>query len=80
MKRKPGYEWRILAHPDGGAKPLDLRFTPHARHCFDELVIDDWFHLEQMSDRHWHIIIGDIHIDAVIRANGVEVSGWDDAE
>jgi hypothetical protein len=26
---------------------------------FDELVIDHWFHLEQMNDRHWWIGIGD---------------------
>ena len=26
---------------------------------FDELVIDQWFHLEQMNDRDWWIGIGD---------------------
>ena len=26
---------------------------------FDELVIDHWFHLEQMSDRNWWIGLGD---------------------
>lgn len=39
---------------------------------FDELVIDDWFHLEQMDTRHWWIGIGKdddywhvhVHVDA----------------
>lgn len=25
---------------------------------FDELVIDDWFHLEQMDDRDWWLGVG----------------------
>ena len=26
---------------------------------FDELVIDDWFHIESMDDRRWYLRIGD---------------------
>lgn len=45
--------------PDGGA------------FAFDELCIDDWFHLEQMGDRNWWLGVGNggdywhvnVHID-----------------
>lgn len=66
----PGFGWRILAHKrhtTGVAKPssyledgqVSLRSTDFDTPVeFDELVIDHWFHLEQMSDRHWWIGIG----------------------
>jgi hypothetical protein len=28
----------------------------------DELVIDDWLHLEQMSERQWWLRIGDARV------------------
>lgn len=33
--------------------------VPWAGTVFDELVIDDWLHLEQMDDRYWWMRIGD---------------------
>lgn len=44
---------------------------------FDELVIDDWLHVEQMSGRHWWIGVGNgddywhvnVHIDRDGRAS-----------
>lgn len=49
---KPGYNWRININVDG---------------CFDELVIDQWFHLEQMDTRFYSLNLGDrifyIHIN-----------------
>lgn len=46
---------------------------------FDELCIDDWFHIEQMSARHWWIGIGNTqngehadywHVNVNIRPDG----------
>jgi len=42
---------------------------------FDELVLDHWFHLEQMNDRSWWIGVGDpgsgdyFHINVHIKAD-----------
>lgn len=65
----PGYRWRILAHGTrkrGGKDPgytgeqVDLRSARHGDLMqFDELVIDHWFHLEQMNERDYWIGIGD---------------------
>jgi hypothetical protein len=77
----PGFRWRILAHHHsvGGqmTTQIDTRYDGTEGVCFDELVIDGWFHIEQMSDRHWHCIIGDLHIDAHPRKDGrVAITGW----
>ena len=46
---------------------------------FDELVIDDWFHIEQMDDRRWWMCVGDLHINIHVRHDGRRVvSGWAD--
>lgn len=51
-RRKPGSRWRVLAHDDG--KRVELR----DRGVVDELVIDDWLHLEQLNARTWCLVIG----------------------
>ena len=88
----PGFSWRILAHkrtnvgrakvenylPDGQIDIRSEHFSEPAE--FDELVIDNWLHLEQMSDRDWWIGLGtaedgrgyewmvNVHIDRFGRA------------
>jgi hypothetical protein len=72
----PGFRWRILAHHtdehgfnQGGR--VEVRSTDFD--CpveFDELVIDHWFHLEQMDDRDWWMQVGDWHINVRIDAKG----------
>lgn len=66
----PGFKWRILAHGRsdiGRSKPAS--YLPTGRLSisssdydhpveFDELVIDHWFHIEQMDDRTWWIGVG----------------------
>lgn len=48
---------------------------------FDELVIDHWFHLEQMSDRHYWMQVGDWHINVHIDGKKeVTVSMYEDKE
>ena len=51
MRKTPGRSWRTNSSLDGS---------------FDELVIDDWFHLERMDDRRWWIGIGDWHINIYV--------------
>lgn len=48
---------------------------------FDELVIDSWFHLEQMSERHYWMHVGDYHINVQIDGKGQpSVSVYEDKE
>lgn len=49
---RPGTRWRMQAEEHG--QTIELR----NRGVFDELVIDDWLHLEQMSDRAWWLQLG----------------------
>ncbi len=82
-----GASWRILAHE--GPTAVSLRSvdydgsepTPlHTRTIFDELVIDDFLHVEQMDTRHWWILVGNVlHVDVSKDARGnVTVSYWED--
>jgi hypothetical protein len=60
----PGARWRVLAK-DGG-REIELE----NQGIFDELVIDDWLHLEQMDDNSWRARIGDASIQVVIHPSG----------
>ena len=60
-----GSAWRILAKGEG-----DDVFSAEDRGVFDELVIDQWFHLEQMSDNTWWVRVGDARIDIEIQSDG----------
>lgn len=89
--RRCGFKGQSDKHPkrcDGtwdelvvGSK-VELHSTDFAEPvCFDELVLDDWFHIEQMSDRHWWMRIGPLNLDVLVRADGRrEISGWVDDE
>ncbi len=59
--RTPGTRWRVLAHLNERAVELENQGV------IDEVVIDDWLHLEQMSERQWWMRLGDariwVHID-----------------
>lgn len=37
---------------------------------FDELCLDDWLHLEQMSARHYWMAIGPLHVNVTIGKDG----------
>jgi hypothetical protein len=43
------------------------------RGIFDELVIDEWLHVEQMDTRHWWMRVGGTHINIWIARDGVPV-------
>jgi hypothetical protein len=69
VKGKPGSRWRLLAR-DG-----ERNVTAQNEGVFDELVVDDWLHLEQMDDNTWWMRLGDARIDIKILADGpIEVS------
>ncbi len=61
---KPAEQWRIRARD--GEREVEIA----NQGVFDELVLDDWLHLEQMTDRAWWMRVGDARIDVVIGANG----------
>jgi hypothetical protein len=53
-----GHSWRFLAWVDDDELALDSRDHPGA--VFDELVVDDWLHVEQMDRELWWMRIGDL--------------------
>ena len=59
MRLHPGRYWRVLSHRQGHGGHLDLRDVGD----FDELVVGDWFHLEQMDDRYWWMHVGETNFD-----------------
>lgn len=70
VRRKPGSRWRILAKGPKDRR-VDIRSSRPARldpsrdvsvmagAVFDEVVIDDWLHIEQMDTRQWYARVGD---------------------
>ncbi len=61
---QPGSRWRTLAR-DG-----ERMIEAANEGVFDELIIDHWFHLEQMDDQTWWMRVGDARVDIKVRADG----------
>ena len=61
---KPGTKWRILAR-DG-----ERRVTAENEGVFDELVVDEWLHLEQMDENTWWMRVGDARGDIKVLPDG----------
>lgn len=55
-EKLPGRRWRVLAHAQAETVELENRGI------FDELVVDNWLHLEQMDKREWCLRVGDARI------------------
>jgi hypothetical protein len=51
-----GTRWRILAHQGGNSVELENQGV------FDELVLDEWLHLENMDIDEWSLRVGDARI------------------
>jgi hypothetical protein len=51
-----GTRWRILAHQSDKSAELENQGV------FDELVLDEWLHLEKMDVDEWWLRIGDARI------------------
>lgn len=58
MSKKPGYSWRFNA-PSNREKSAFKDVEGDGKSFFDELVVDDWLHIEHMRDNYWWIRIGD---------------------
>ncbi|MFZ5446664.1 MAG: hypothetical protein ACOZQL_42145 [Myxococcota bacterium] len=66
---RPGSRWRFLA------KDGERRIEAENDGIFDELVVDQWLHLEQMDDDTWWMRLGDARVDIKVGPDGVaEVS------
>lgn len=61
---RPGMKWRLLAH--AGDTPIEFE----NRGVFDELVVDNWLHVEQMDDDTWWLRVGDARISVRIHVDG----------
>jgi len=61
---QPGQSWRILAHREGE----DISLADQG--VFDELVVDDWLHVEQMDTNVWWLRIGDARL--LVTLSGTE--------
>ena len=52
----PGKSWRVLARDGDASVELENRGV------IDELVVDDWLHLEQMHSHQWWMRVGDARV------------------
>lgn len=60
----PGARWRVLSHAANDA------FEVENRGVFDELVVDNWLHIEKLEPRRFWFRVGDAEINVEIDANG----------
>lgn len=67
---KPGKQWRILAHDLDPAQPTTVDVQGDGKTVFDELVIDKFFHLEQMDDSFWWMRVGEATFHILVDAQG----------
>lgn len=86
-----GYEFNVHSRDyeiayDAAMKRLGVSRYPHLPPTvldfpseFDELVIDEWFHLEQMDRNSWWMRVGDVDIWVRV-ANGKATSVTRDGE
>jgi len=65
MNRLPGKKWRLQAHHEQ-AGPINVENAG----TFDELVVDDWFHIEQMNTRSWWMRLGETDYNITIPPTG----------
>lgn len=53
--------WRLLAHQ--GDQKVELENAG----VFDELVLGDWLHVEQMDDSQWWLRVGDARLTVTLK-------------
>lgn len=72
---KPESKWRLQVNtPEGIQTTLHLNSSQHPNSVFDELVIDDWFHLEQMDEKDYWMRLGQLTIRIHLGEAGPDVS------
>ncbi len=64
LTQETGHSWRLLAHLESG----DLSIENQG--IFDELVLEQWFHLERMQERLWWLRVGDARLFVELREDG----------
>lgn len=70
---RPGSHWRILAHElDGSSygEPIEDDHEHRGPSEFDELVVDEWLHLEQLDKRLWYMRLGPLLIHVTVGERG----------
>jgi hypothetical protein len=73
-----GSRWRLLVHSDDGRRSHNVTSEPSDAKdsvslpgaLFDELVVDDWCHIEQMDSRKWWMNIGGVTVWVRVDKNG----------
>jgi hypothetical protein len=63
-KRIPGTQWRVLVKRGDEAVELENQGV------LDEVVLDDWLHLEQMNENVWWMRLGDARIVIEVAPEG----------
>ncbi len=63
-EKKYGKKWRLLTHDGGKRVELENQGT------FDELVVDDWLHIEQMDESVWWLRVADARLMVTIDSEG----------
>jgi hypothetical protein len=59
-----GKKWRLLAHQ------VDTTVEVENEGTFDELVVDDWLHVEQMDETVWWLRVGDARLLVTLDREG----------
>lgn len=62
--KNPGAEWRLETREG------DVKVALSNKGIFDELVVDHWLHMEQLSDRVWWMRVGDARLQVSIAPDG----------
>lgn len=65
---EPGANWSVTAREFVGDNVHDV-FAASNKGIIDEVVIDNWFHMEQMDYNRWWFRIGDAVVDVSIDEN-----------
>jgi hypothetical protein len=63
---QPNQEWRILAHKDGQKIEIENQGE------LDEVVLEHWFHLEELGENEWWLRVGDARILVRVGEDGKE--------
>lgn len=77
--RRAADRWWKKAMPGQKRPAAEREQVVREPSCFDELVIDNWFHLEQMDSRTWWVCVAGYHIWVRIPTKGEPIVTHDGA-
>ena len=61
MAERPPEFWRVLGYRDG--EPVSHVYEPSEGVEFDEVVVGDWLHVEQLDEQDYHVTLGGQHFN-----------------